>query len=264
MQLGPSRPLAFVAAALALGLPCAAGAATPVSITDPSGDAGTAPDITKVTVANDGAGSLTFTIELATMPDLQPDGFLVVFIDADRNITTGPNGSEFFVAATPGGAALSRWNGTAWESVTAANLQPRLTGSGIEFVLAQSLIGTSRIDVHVAATRDSGTRSDAAPDDGTFSVPPRLDRFLIAASILSPRAGRVLDARQVQAQLSTGEFVRAAITCRLTYRGKALKPLAGGCRWRIPKALKGKRLALTISARYGGETVTTTVPITPR
>jgi hypothetical protein len=259
-----SRMLFTLAAALALLAPAAASAAGSVTINDARGDAGASPDITRVVVTDDGAGTFTFAIELATMPDLQPDGFLVVFIDADRNITTGPNGSEFFVAAIPGGAALSRWNGTAWESVTVANLQPRLTGSGIEFVLAQSLIGTSRIDVHVAATRDSGTRSDAAPDDGTFSVPPRLDRFLIAASILSPRAGRVLDARRVQAQLSTGEFVRAAITCRLTYRGKALKPLAGGCRWRIPKALKGKRLALTISARYGGETVTTTVPITPR
>jgi hypothetical protein len=97
-----------------------------------------------------------------------------------------------------------------------------------------------------------------------LAFPPRIDRFLIAAAILSPRAGGVLDARRIETQLTTGEFVKAPFTCRLTYRGIALKPHRGGCRWRIPKALKNKQLTLTITARSRGESVFTTVLVRPR
>lgn len=249
---------------LALGASAASTSATSVSITDPTGDAGAAPDITKVTVADDGAGSFTFTIELATMPDLQPDGFLVVFVDADRDSDTGRNGAEYYVAASPRGVDLARWNGTAWALVEGANLQLRLTGTGVSFTLPQAFIVTSRFDVWLGATRDSTNRVDDAPDDGVLSFPPRIARFLVAETILFPRAGRILDARRIQAQLSTGEFVRTRLTCRLTYRGRALKPLAGGCRWRIAKTLKNKRLTLTISASFNGDAVTTSLFVTPR
>jgi hypothetical protein len=250
--------------ALALGAPAGARAADSVTITDPSDDAGGAPDIIKMVVTDDVAGSFTFTVELATMPDLQPDGLLVVFLDTDRNDTTGRNGVEFYVSATPKGVALARWTGSAWEIVPDANLQLRLTGSGVQFELPQALVGTTHFDAFAGATRESTNAVDAAPDDGALAFPPRIDRFLIAAAILSPRAGGVLDARRIQSQLTTGEFVKAPITCRLTYRGRTLKPLRGGCRWTIPKALKKKRLTLTISARYRGETVSTTVLVTPR
>jgi hypothetical protein len=252
------------AAALALAAPATAAAAQSVSRSDPSGDAGTAPDITKLEVADDVPGSFTFTIELATMQDLQPDGFLVVFLDTDRDETTGRNGAEFYVSATPKGAQLARWNGSAWDVVGEANVQLRLTGSGIQIVVAQALLGTGRFDAYAGATRDSSNSVDTAPDRGALSFPPRIDQFLIPAAILFPRAGGVLDARRIQAQLSTGEFVRAVLNCRLTYRGRALRPLAGGCRWKLPKALKNKRLTLTIAARYNGENVTTTAVVTPR
>lgn len=251
-------------AAFALAAPAAAHATQSVSVSDPSRDAGAAPDITRIEVADDVPGAFTFTIELATMRDLQADGFLVVFLDTDRNDTTGRNGAEFYVAARPNGVQLARWNGTAWEPVGDANLQLRLTGTGIQFVLAEALIGTSRFDAYAGATRDSSNSVDTAPDSGVFSFPARINRFLIPAEILFPRAGGVLDARRVQPELSTGEFVRVALSCRLTYRGRALKPLAGGCRWKLSKALKNKRLTLTIAARYNGETVTTTVVVTPR
>jgi hypothetical protein len=168
------------------------------------------------------------------------------------------------LAATPKGVALARWNGSAWEIVADANLQLRLTGSGIQFDLPQALVGTSRFDAFAGATRESTNSVDDAPDVGVLAFPPRIDRFLIAAAILSPRAGGVLDARRIETQLTTGEFVKAPFTCRLTYRGKALKPHRGGCRWTIPKALKNKRLTLTITARYRGESVFTTVLVRPR
>jgi hypothetical protein len=259
------RRLLIIVATLAVALiaPAVAGAES-VTVTDPSGDAGTAPDIIKLVVADDVAGSFTFRIELATMPDLQPDGFLVVFLDTDRNESTGRNGAEFYVSATPKGVALARWSGSAWEIVADANVQLRLTGSGVQFDLLQTLVGTTRLDAFAGATRESTNVVDAAPDDGMLAFPPRIDRFLIAAAVLSPRAGGVLDARRIETQLTTGEFVKAPLTCRLTYRGRALKPRRGGCSWTIPKALKNKRLTLTINARYRGETVTTTVVVRPR
>lgn len=260
------RPLLIVISVVVLALvaSAASSSATSVSITDPLGDSGASPDITRLTVADDGGGSFTFTIDLATMPDLQPDGFLVVFIDADRDPDTGRNGAEYYAAASARGLDFARWNGTAWAIVEGANVQLRLTGSGVAFVLTEALIATERFDVFAGATRDSSNAVDDAPDDGVLAFPPRIARFLVVESVLFPRAGRILDARRIQAQLSTGEFIRTPLTCRLTHGRKVLKPLAGGCRWRIAKALKNKRLTLTITARFGGDVVTTSFVVTPR
>jgi hypothetical protein len=54
--------------------------------------------------------------------------------------------------------------------------------------------------------------------------------------------------------LSDNTTVRPeTLTCRLTEGRTVLKPLRGGCRWRIAKTLKGRTLVLTILARHGGE-----------
>jgi hypothetical protein len=148
--------------------------------------------------------------------------------------------------------------------VAGANVQLRLTGTGVAFVLTRAQLATARFDVFAGATRDSTNAVDDAPDEGVLSFPPRITRLLVGEAILFPRAGGILNARRVQAQLSTGDFVQAPLTCRLTNGRKVLKPLVGGCRWRIAKALKNRRLRLRITASFGGDDVTTTLVVTPR
>jgi hypothetical protein len=55
---------AYGAATVALGTAGIAAAAPPATLTDPAGDAGTAPDITAVTVSNDSRGNILFRVAL--------------------------------------------------------------------------------------------------------------------------------------------------------------------------------------------------------
>ncbi len=61
--------------------------APPTNFTDPTGDSGTAPDITNVSVTNDDHGLYTFTISFAT-PYVNADT-LALAIDSDNNDNTG-------------------------------------------------------------------------------------------------------------------------------------------------------------------------------
>ncbi len=56
--------------------------------TDPAGDSGSAPDITAVSVANDAADNITFTVT-TNQPALASGNSSVDLIDTDRNRSTG-------------------------------------------------------------------------------------------------------------------------------------------------------------------------------
>jgi hypothetical protein len=106
---------------IALGLVVATGAvaasavAAEQSYTDASGDSGTAPDLTAVAVT-DSNGFVAFKVSVT----LVPSSTLVIFIDADRNRSTGDEGDELMVGVeneseTKSYWFASRWNGTKWE-----------------------------------------------------------------------------------------------------------------------------------------------------
>jgi hypothetical protein len=80
----------LVVAVLLVGV---AGAATSASIGDPAGDEGSgpgnAPDITSVSVLNDGSGTLTFRVIVANRPQLLKDDELCVNLDLDQNPDSG-------------------------------------------------------------------------------------------------------------------------------------------------------------------------------
>src|SRR4051794_40991516 len=61
---------------------------------DPVGDAGAAPDITSVGVANDGSGALAFTIRTGA-GTLSATTAIVVSLDTDKNASTGDDGVEY-------------------------------------------------------------------------------------------------------------------------------------------------------------------------
>lgn len=82
------RKAGAVALLVVLSLLAAAAAGAESSLTDPSGDASTAPDITAMTVANDASGNITFTIT-TNQPALAADAAVELVLDQDNNATTG-------------------------------------------------------------------------------------------------------------------------------------------------------------------------------
>lgn len=244
-------------------------AAFPIRIADPTGDAVNIPDVSGVTI-EDNSAAFVFTVELATMQDLRPDGLILVLIDSDRNAQTGglDAGIDFAVTAEFDGAGLLRWNGTAFEPA-GATISPTLDQGRFGFTIPKATLNNSqKIDVVVLATTNSSENVDGAPDQSAFTYLPAISRLVIPTSVTSIRRGGVLSARTVRAEMVPipGQTitVQATLRCTLTFRGRAIKALAGGCRWRIPRAWRGRRLTLRITATVGTETRTQTVAVRVR
>ena len=87
------------------------------SFADDAGDSGTAPDLTKVVVSETN-GLLVFRIDGA----LVPDSSIEIYIDADRDQSTGGEGDELWLSVFQENDGKSywdadRWNGSKWETV---------------------------------------------------------------------------------------------------------------------------------------------------
>jgi hypothetical protein len=262
--------IALITAVAACVLASPAVAANPIRITDPSGDAAGVPDVLGVTIEDAGTG-FRFTIELGAMPDLAPDGVIGLFIDADRNAQTGATdvgGSEFLILADSEQLAIGRWDGTDFADFQNQPPNASLQNGRLAFTFAKSDLGSTKFNVVTLTASGSSENLDRAPDNAAFTYLPAITRLLIPAALTSVRVGSVLNARGVQAQMTPtpGQNValRPTLRCTLTYRGRAIKALPGGCRWRIPAALRGKRLSLRITATVGSESRTQTVNVRVR
>jgi hypothetical protein len=117
-------------------------------------------------------------------------------------------------------------------------------------------------------SQGNGATADYAPDTGTYayalaggaptvSETPVIKRIAYPASLLYPRVGKLYSARQIKVGLSTGELVRPeTLSCRLLVQHKLVRPLPGGCRWRIPANLAGKSAVLKVDLTYRGAKAT--------
>jgi hypothetical protein len=90
----------------------AAGAAlADQSYPDATGDAGSGSDISGITVRNDQAGLIS--IQVATVNPIVANHALFVFIDADKNPSTGGQGDEYWMYGGPlVGVGFFGWNGS--------------------------------------------------------------------------------------------------------------------------------------------------------
>jgi hypothetical protein len=242
-------------------------AANPIAITDPAGDGAGLADVTRVTVEDMGTG-FAFTVEVTNLVETT---FVAVFINSDRNAQTGATqigGADYILIANNTQYGFLRWAGTDFvavpDDITIAFENGRLT-----FTILKSLLAnTQKIDLVVVGGSDASESEDAAPNSGVFTYLPAITRLLIPGTVSAVRAGAVLNARTVQAQMTPvpGQTVSAqgTLRCTLSYRGRAIRALAGGCRWRIPRAWRGRRLTLRITATVGTETRTQTVSVRVR
>lgn len=263
--------LAAALAVLALVLAAAAGAsrsgATTYVYTDTSGDSASAPDIQKVVLMDQGNGLVGVEIDLAAI--LPGDGSTVVLgIDADRNLQTGDQlGLDYYVGVDATGPWLMRWDGSQWSPANHQPASATLAGGQIGFTLTLSDFGVTSFNFIVMSFHADD--SDAAPAFGAYSYPdpaarPAIDAIVVNAAALFPTAGKTYTVPAPQVKLTTGDIVAAdSVTCTLTYKGKALKPLRQWA-WMIPKTYKGKHLTLKVTATYQGSTRTISVPVIPK
>jgi hypothetical protein len=192
------RLLAISSAALAvLAL---AGLAGAVVGTDPAGDSGTAPDITRVEVTADAARRFTFGVSLPNRASgLEANELLLVFLDTDRNSSTGDLGGDYRILL---GSVynLSRWTGSAWERLATPTSRARRSGDVYIFEFDAADFGSPTTFNFSADARrivnDRIERSDRAPDRGDYTysarscaVPNVKGKTLAAARKAIGRAG---------------------------------------------------------------------------
>jgi hypothetical protein len=238
------------------------GATTNANFTDAPGDGRGAPDILNVTVTNDAKGEITFLVFVFGNIAPPADASVTLVLDTDQNEATGSDGFDyaFQFYARNNAHAVGRWDGTQFTVVDAPTSAVTWTALTATFTINRSdLGGTTGFDFWVRSTRGApgSNEFDDAPNDGTWSytlaTAPEIAKATFPA-VLKARVGKVLDARGVRLQLSDGATVAPeSLTCRLTAGRAVLKPLAGGCRWRIAKRLKGRTVVLTVVARYGDD-----------
>jgi hypothetical protein len=271
--------LLLLAAAIAVGSASGPGAAsadttTPSVYTDATGDSASAPDLTKVTMTP-GAGTvgvdLTFTGTLGT------DASLVLLLDTDRNQQTGNHGFEYLVVGDSTGLGFGKWDGTQWAAFSHQPTSPALSATDMTFTLTLAdLGGVSTFDFVAGSVR--GNDGDTLPESSLATYPvavtapppppapaPTVKAVLLPSAVLTAKAGTVLRVPKVQVILTDGSVTDVdGQTCKLTFKNKTVRPLAGGCAWKLPKSYKGARLTLTLTVSYDGKSRQIKWPVIPR
>lgn len=237
----------------------------PLEANDGAGDSNGAPDITRVTVANDLSGFVLFLVQVANRTGLVADDELLIYVDSDRSAATGfperGGGVDYLlrIDATGRQISLGRWNGTSFETAPSSTLRGVWTAGYVLFVNRSELGGTGSFGFFARTRLQSrpGTAADVAPADGylTYTLsPPHIEVIRPTFSPASPRAGSTFRLGSVQLAFETGETARAAsFGCRATLAGKQIRGTGpGGCTFRLPKSAKGKRFAITITVTATG------------
>jgi Tol biopolymer transport system component len=138
---------------------------------DPAEDSGNAPDITTVTVSNDGSGTITFQVTVPNRSALASGDQIVIGVDADRNQATGSSGGlDYAIELGASGATLLCLGGSNPVAATAPTLSSSFTAGVLAVAIHRSdLNETSGFDFKIASTGDGGaTVGDEAPNSGGF------------------------------------------------------------------------------------------------
>src|SRR6478735_2021413 len=99
---------------------------------DSTGEDPAAPDITSVVVSNDDAGLITIQVNLSNRPTMTADMYFLIFLDTDKNGSTGA--SDFF-----------QWNGTTYvRAASQASLTFSYTATGPAIRVSAADLGKSK------------------------------------------------------------------------------------------------------------------------
>src|SRR5262249_50892226 len=163
----------------------------------------------------------------------------------------------------PSRFAFRRWDGSAYVDFPHHETAQRFNGTDLTFTLTPSDIGANVFGFWVTGGNLGDT--DRAPNTGSYAYPPTITSLVVPAPLLKPKAGRIYRIQEITAHLSNETAATPdALTCILAYRGTPLRPVAGGCAWRLSKRYRGKTLRLTLTAAYRGASATFGFLVRPR
>jgi hypothetical protein len=250
-----------VSAMLGLMLVGVEGAGSAATLTDPQGDAvGGAADITQVVVSNEFDGKITFAVTIADRATFTSDDFLIIVLNTDKDTTTGIGGADYAIVLDSTGGTLLRASGTTFAAAPQTTLT--LADNGKTVAINRSDLGETVGFFYFVTSglASNSSASDDAPDSGVatydLELKPVLSTLAAGFTPAKPKAGKAFRLSRTTLRLDDRTAVKAdSITCVAKLNGKRL---AGRCAWRIPRTGKGKRLVVTLSARYKGASATFT------
>jgi hypothetical protein len=144
------------------------------SYTDPTGDAGAGTDIVALTVRNDAAGNIS--IQVASASPIVANHAIAIFIDADRNASTGSSsGDEYWMYGGPDvGIAFFVWNGSQFVQTSPASFRAGAAATNVnDFRINRADLGnTSGFNFDAISISIDGSNInfwDHAPNSGSYS-----------------------------------------------------------------------------------------------
>ena len=252
------------------------------SYQDSTGEDPAAPDITSIGVTNDDTGAITFQINIANRPAFTPDMLLDIFLDTDKNASTGASqffGADYLIELQPGAVGLFQWNGSNFVgalSQSSLTFSYGTTGATIR-VNALDLSRTKGFNFAVGATSGiavdasgnpdfTNAHDDLAPDPGhgTFAYQVLIKVTLTVGAFTTspkpPKAGKPFSAGLAVTESDTNAGVdQGTITCAARIAGKAVpvkaKRIVDGiavCVWSIPKTAHGKTIRGSLALAVQG------------
>jgi hypothetical protein len=248
-----------------------------VTFTDPSGDSGSAADITAIEVSNDDNGVITLRVSLPNRPT--PDQLsevLVISINNDPNATNDRSGfgeGDVVIFATSQGFFTRRFQGGALVPFNAPSLRGDYS-SGPTFTFNRTDFGiSSRFAFFVQVFDKSNSVRDEAPDGSASYVyvvttgPPPLAAGPITATPATPVHGKLVRVRTPITRTDNNvalpdEGVTVGCTARVgrkAIRGRG--SYAGGvatCTFTIPRASRRKTFSATVTVHFQGATISKT------
>jgi len=272
--------LAVTVVALALGgLAGAAGSGpSALAFTDPTGDNGGAPDITKVAVNGDAtSGTLTFSITASGLALPAADGTareVDLWLNTDRNPSTGsPNGNEYVLFVDNDSTDAGQWtwdiyhfaNGD-WQQVAETPTMDAF-GGGNDFSIRinkSDLGGANSFDIYATSGTFDGNGNavggfDAAPQNAVWVYDIR-GPSRTSTSLLRPTFGKPALA---PAKVTAGKRLTVSFPITASRAGKPAARLTSGT-IAAAATVAGKAVAHTTSLEGGVAKVSLLVPRTAK
>lgn len=277
--------------ALAAGAAAHSGSAAPgpsrLAFTDPTGDAGSGPDLTKVEVVGD-ATTQVFAVSV-TAPGNQPaspDGLVrvvLVWLDTDSNSATGDGGADYMLHAEDDPADsdhwwdVSRWDGASWVSVPYAapmsfvqsgdvltwRLSTAQVGGASSFVVAAGAIAFDASENVVAKDRAPDSQAWVYSINGPTRVALNFVRPVIGQPRIAParaQAGRRLTVTMPVTWLDAKTpkpLTKGTMICNPSVSGRSIphtESFTNGVArlsFVVPKTAKGKRVTVKVTIKPG-------------
>jgi hypothetical protein len=255
--------------------------APPQTQTDPSGDAGTAPDIILVSVTNDDRGQYRFTITFAT-----PYGSASsseIFLNTDRNGSTGDpqgSGADFLLIddRSSQSSELDAWGPSGWQRAPSSTLGVQVGSDqkSITFSIGKSdLKDAGSFDYFVESydgAGDVGHYDDAPSGSGAFTYVSQavftLSSAGAEASVAKAGGAWTLAMLAVRSDNNKTIGPEGNVTCSARAGSTTLQTRFKGfvtvgtshdsaalCRFSVPKRLKGATLIGSLTVSDGGQSV---------